>query len=163
MQLNSLDTASAVCIRIVSSHHVSSSLCAGAERNHWLRFDENMATRHEWATQLLNSFRDDVTKIRSLFTNSAPTSPTSETAPSSGGASSQSNSKHTGNHVRQSQSANFGGGGGGVTSADQGHSAAFQAAKNTKLLENSIIVRLEDLVVHQVGHVTMSSSGTMIL
>ena len=42
--------------------------------------------------------------------------------------------------------------GAGVSSAavNSGHQAAFQSAKNTKLLENSVIVRLEDIIVHQV-------------
>ena len=128
----------------------SMSVLPGAERSHWLRYDENMATRHEWATQLLNSFRDDVRKIRSLFTTSQPNSPSSEHPPSHVSNSNttkmpKQSSISNAAPVQKNPSA-------GVSSAaaNSGHQAAFQAAKNTKLLENSVIVRLEDIIVHQV-------------
>ena len=113
---------------------------SGAERSHWLRYDENMSTRHAWATQLLNAFRDDVKRVRScLATASQANSPTYEQSPSplrSDAASRSANSAK----LKKSQSA---------TDA-QSMKASMDALRSTRLLENGIVVRLEDLVVYQV-------------
>ena len=117
-------------------------LMTGAERSHWLRYDENMATRHVWATQLLNAFRDDVKRVRScLSPNQQVSSPTYEAAPPHPSpVHPDSTRSASGGKAKKSQSS---------TDA-QSMKASMDALRSTRLLENGIVVRLEDLVVYQV-------------
>ncbi len=110
---------------------------SGTDRGHWLHFDENMMARQTWAQDLLNTFKDDVRKVRESFVNSPPASPDHKS------------SQFQGQMRGQPQSQPQGQGQGRVTIQHANVPARSRAA--TKLLESSFVFRLEDFTLYRVS------------
>ena len=111
--------------------HVS---VAGAERAHWVKYDENMAARDAWAQDLLSSFKEDVRTVRDFYT-SPQNSPIH--AYSTNVQQPASNSKTQG-HVQ----------GQGQNRKGQGH---VSVPRQTRLLEACSVLRLEDFSLYRVS------------
>ena len=129
-----------------------------------------MATRDTWATELIQTFREDVRKVRNLFTPSQQASPSMEPpAPSGRNVNHNNDSQPTRpmQIIKENQANHAVSSTQGVISNHQvpgnpgqqkgAHQASFQAAtKHTRLLENSFIFRLEDFAIFQVSSATDS-------
>ena len=42
---------------------------SGQPRNHWVKYDENMAARDMWAGDLLTAFKEEVRKVREAYSS----------------------------------------------------------------------------------------------
>ncbi len=149
---------------------------AGSDRTHWLKYDENMKTRDQWAHELLNAFKDEVRTVKEAYTtpkvspSHVPTKTEDSASPaatrgrvSSTGSSAVQNGSHgpTQTDGRPVQPTSLPVGSTGANQG-QGHKAGAAAQqtlptlnqpppRQTKLLEACMVLRLEDFALYRVS------------
>lgn len=135
----------------------------GGDRSHWLRYDENMAARDIWTKDLLDAFKEDVRKVREVFSPPSKLSPghiPDLVPPDPRTRGQQMPNQNSPSRIQgQGQNQRSPGSQGQRVTGPQGqrpgvpspYKSSPNPARPTKLLENSVIVRLEDFYLYRVS------------